>query len=143
MTDSGGPGQGNGMANVVIVGGTEETRLLLRGLLRLYRHRVVADGPRFDVVTSLATEVRPAVAVVDIDIEDPQQSAEMVGMMRHLPAIHVLLLSSERTARTETRAKELGIDCVICRPFAVHDLMEAVEAASAASGRTTSPDRQP
>lgn len=128
------------MANVVIVGGTEETRLLLRGLLRLYRHRVVADGAKFELLGSIPSDARPSVAVVDIDLDDATRAAEMAQAMKSIPSLRVLLLTSERSARSESRAKELGVERVVVRPFAVHDLMEAVEAvANAGSPPTPSP----
>lgn len=129
------------MASVVIVGGSEESRLLLRGLLRLYRHRVVADGPRFDALRAIPSGVAPSVAVVDIDLEDAQSAAEMAQAMRSLPSLHFLLLTSERGVRTEGRAKELGIERVVIRPFAVHDLMEAVEAVAQVGPPPTGPEQ--
>lgn len=116
------------MANVVIVGGTEETRLLLRGLLRLYRHRVVADGPKFDALGRIPADAQPSVAVVDIDLDDAPRTSEMAHALRAHPSLKVLLLTSERGPRVESRARELGVERVVLRPFAVHDLMEAVEA---------------
>lgn len=131
------------MASVVIVGGSEETRLLLRGLLRLYRHRVVADGPRFDALGSIPSGVQPSVAVVDIDLDDAHSAEEMVRAMKSIPSLHVLLLTSERSVRTEGRAKELGVERVVVRPFAVHDLMEAVEAVAGAATPPTVPGQNP
>lgn len=127
------------MASVVIVGGSEESRLLLRGLLRLYRHRVVADGPRFDALRSIPSGVAPSVAVVDLDIDDAQSAAEVAEAMKSIPSLHFLLLTSERSVRTEGRAKELGIERVVIRPFAVHDLMEAVEAVAKVGPPPTGP----
>lgn len=131
------------MANVIIVGGSEETRLLLRGLLRLYRHRVVADGPKFEALGAIPAAESPSVAVVDLDLDDSQRAAEMARAMKAAPTLRVLLLTSERGARAEHRAKELGVERVVVRPFAVHDLMEAVEAVANAGSAPVGPSQQP
>lgn len=115
------------MAGVVIVGGTEETRLLLRGLLRLHRHRILAEGPSFDALSGLPSGARAEVAVVDIDLEDDSVGPAIADALTRTPGLHMVLLTPSRTPQLEARAKELGIARVVRRPFAVHELVEAVE----------------
>ncbi|HYK93921.1 MAG TPA: hypothetical protein VEY07_07775 [Thermoplasmata archaeon] len=116
------------MASVVIVGGTEETRLLLRGLLRLYRHRVVGEGPTFRSLGTVSPpDPHPTVAVIDLDLEDPEAVQSIQRAKSESPGLRILLLSANRTAAIETRAREVGVDALIRRPFAVHELMESIE----------------
>ena len=115
------------MASVAIVGGTEETRLLLRGLLRLYRHRVVGEGPTFSTVRWTAGADPPSAAVVDFDLDDAEAVAALRVAKREHPSMRVLLLTPSRTASVEARAREVGVDALVRRPFAVHELMEALE----------------
>ncbi|HZY91279.1 MAG TPA: response regulator [Thermoplasmata archaeon] len=118
------------MASVMIVGGTEETRLLLRGLLRLYRHRVVGEGPTFAALSSAPDpQTSPTVALVDIDLDDADAVHSIAKARQSYPGIRVLLLTPTRTPAVEARAKQAGIDALIRRPFAVHELMEALGAA--------------
>ncbi len=117
------------MAVVAIVGGSEETRLLLRGLLRLYRHRVVGEGPTFAAIPpGNAPDSRPTAVVADLDLDDPEAQEALARARRDHPSLRIVVLTSHRTPRIESKAHELGADSVIRRPFAVRELMEAVEA---------------
>ena len=121
------------MASVVIVGGTEETRLLLRGLLRLYRHHVVGEGPTFAAASRPgAPDGAPTVALIDIDLTDPAAVASLRAAKRDNPMLRVLLLTPNRTPSVEAQAKEAGVDALVRRPFAVHELMEALNGPSSA-----------
>lgn len=116
------------MASVEIVGGTEETRLLLRGLLRLYRHEVVGEGPTFGSLPAPRPGDAPAsVAIVDLDLGDAETVAQITRAKRDHPGLRVLLLTPNRTAIASARAEEAGIDALLRRPFAVHELMDALE----------------
>ena len=116
------------MTRVMIVGGTEETRLLLRGLLRLYRHLIVAEGPTFRVLPPPGSpDDHPSVALIDIDLDDREAVAGIARAKREHPGLRVLLLTPNRTQIMEARAKEAGIDAIVRRPFAVHELMDAMD----------------
>ena len=59
------------MANVAVIGGSREVRLLIKGLLRLHHHIVVAEGPNFDALDAVPMDGEPPVVVVDFDLEEP------------------------------------------------------------------------
>jgi len=112
----------------IIVGGTEETRLLLRGLVRLHHHRVLEE-------TRTADHLKPA------DPSDPARVLILVGdgdgdgwphelaTARALhPDLLTLLIIPERTPDLIARARRMGVKAVLNRPFAIRDLVSAVEA---------------
>jgi CheY-like chemotaxis protein len=132
------------MTNVVIAGGSEETRLLLRGLVRLHRHRVVAEGPGPETLRELPADVGTPVVLLDVDLDRPEWSSEIVETARRYPGIRIVLLTPNRSPRVDTFARDLGIHSVLRRPFAVHHLVEAIEAEGDGSpGAEASPPKPP
>lgn len=118
----------NGMANVVIAGGSDETRLLLRGLVRLHHHRVVAEGYGPETIAQLPKDVEAPVFLLDADLDNPKWIEQLGGLAKRHPQRRVVLLTSDGSAAFETKVRGLGIDRLLHRPFAVHDLVEAIEA---------------
>jgi DNA-binding response OmpR family regulator len=124
-TGPGPPGR-TALANVVIAGGSDETRLLLRGLVRLHHHRVVAEGYGPETIAQLPQGIESPVFLLDADLENPKW-LEQIGSIagRHAHSL-VILLTSDGSASFEARVRTLGVDRLVRRPFAVHDLVEAI-----------------
>jgi CheY-like chemotaxis protein len=124
-----GAGGPNGMANVVIAGGSDETRLLLRGLVRLHHHRVLAEGHGPETLNGLSAPTEPLVLLLDIDLEDSAWAAQLARTLPLLPGVRPVLLTTNRSSSIDVKAHEAGFVKVLRRPFAVHDLVEALEPA--------------
>ena len=114
------------MANVVIAGGSEETRLLLRGLVRLHHHRVVAEGHGPETLAALAPELEAPVLILDVDIDDPVWAHQLSRTVADHPGARAVLVTSNRSAAADERAYQAGIHFLLKRPFAVHDLVDAI-----------------
>lgn len=125
------------MANVTIAGGSDETRLLLRGLVRLHHHRVIAEGPGPETCLESSPDGEASVLILEADLENDAWRQHIAEFRSKDPARRVVLLTGDRSVAFEGRARGLGIDRLLLRPFAVHDLVDAIEPAPpAASGQT-------
>ena len=134
------------MANVIIVGGSDETRLLLRGLLRLHRQRVMGEGTTPEFLNTLSTPTEPTVLLLDVDLEVPEWRAAIRHTIDRIDSLSGVLLTPSRSSRVEELARQAGITRLVRRPFAVHELIEAVSPESGASpppGAPTSPGAPP
>jgi hypothetical protein len=114
------------MTDVAIVGGSEETRLLLRGLARLHHHRVIFEGPTPASLAELPAEPATLVVLIDADIESEEWSSPIEAALRAHPARRAVLIAPTRSPRVEQRAKEIGFSTILRRPFAVHELVEVL-----------------
>lgn len=115
------------MANVVIVGGAEEAQLILRGLLRLHQHRILGTGLPTAAALDLLRATSNPVLLIDIDAKDPVWTDFVPRACQANPATRVVLLSPTRSTRLDGQARALGVAALVRRPFAVQDLLQAVE----------------
>ncbi len=115
------------MKHVAIAGGTDETRLLLRGLVRLHHHRVVAEGFGPEVLREIPTDGGDPVLLVDADLEEPRWADALRAWTRAHPNAQVILLTPSRSPQIEAHARALGVTGLLRRPFAVHELVEVLD----------------
>lgn len=120
------------MTNVAVVGGSREVRLLIKGLLRLHRHVVVAEGPTFDVLDGLPADVGSPVVVVDFDLDEPGRLDVVRTARKARPQCRFVLLTPGGGPPMREAGRAIGADAMISRPFAVRDLIEAVAPGSSA-----------
>jgi CheY-like chemotaxis protein len=114
------------MANVAVVGGSREVRLLIKGLLRLHHHVVVAEGPNFECVDALPIDGEPLVVVIDFDLEEAGRLEAVRAARKARPKSRFVLLTPGGGAPMREAARSVGANAVIGRPFAVRELIEAV-----------------
>lgn len=117
------------MKHVAIAGGTDETRLLLRGLVRLHHHRVVAEGFGPETLGEIPKDGGDPVVLIDADLEDAKWSEPVRQFTKSFPTARVVLLTASRSPQVESQARSLGVATLLHRPFAVHELVEAIEPA--------------
>lgn len=114
------------MTSVAVVGGSEESRLLLRGLVRLHRHRVVAEGGTPEVLRELPADGGALVVLIDADLDDEAWSEGISSALRGMDHRRGVLITPSRSPAVEQRARALGIVGVLRRPFAIHELVEVL-----------------
>jgi DNA-binding NarL/FixJ family response regulator len=125
------------MANVAVVGGSREVRLLIKGLLRLHHHTVVAEGPSFDVLDGIPATADPPVVVVDFDLEEPGRIEAVRIARKARPESRFVLLTLGGGPPLREAGRTIGANAMISRPFAVRDLVEAVAPGSTSAPKTT------
>jgi len=116
----------------VLLGGSEDARLLLRGLLRLHRHRVLLEAEAPEGIERLPASPETKILILDAGAGTGGTWSEALSAVlrsrRDLRAL-VILPSSDPTL--ETRAREAGARAVLVRPFAIRDFVEAVDSLTA------------
>lgn len=113
-------------SNVVIVGGSDETRLVLRGLLRLHQHRVLGEARAPEAAFDLLAKAPDPVLLLDAEVDQPSWTDFVSEARRRYPAARIVLLTGSRSARVDSQAKALGVSALVRRPFAIQELLNAV-----------------
>ncbi|MCI4352070.1 MAG: response regulator [Thermoplasmata archaeon] len=117
---------GEPMANVVIVGGTEEAQLILRGLLRLHQHHITAASLSARTTLGMIRQATDPVLLVDAEMTEPSWAEFVPEAHRANPALRVVLLTPSRSTRLDSQARALGVAALVRRPFAIRELLTAV-----------------
>lgn len=114
----------------VVLSANEDTRLLLRGLLRLNRHPVVFEGRAAEELDGVPPGEGPRILLLDGDaVPGGWESAIRVALARE-PSLRVILLTPDRSPALAARAREAGARTVLVRPFAIAEFIEALARSS-------------
>jgi DNA-binding NtrC family response regulator len=111
----------------VIVGGAEEAQLILRGLLRLHQHRIIGTGLQGMAALEALRQTTDPVLLLDVDSKEPIWTEFIPEARRVNPATRVVLLTPSRSTRLDSQARSLGVAALVRRPFAIQELLSAVE----------------
>jgi CheY-like chemotaxis protein len=122
---------GEPLANVVIVGGSEEAQLILRGLLRLHQHRIVGTGLQGTAALEALRQATNPVLLLDVDSKEPVWTEFVPEARKVNPTTRVVLLTPSRSTRLDGQARSLGVAALVRRPFAIQELLSAVEPSAA------------
>lgn len=131
----------SGGVPAVLLGQNEDTRLLLRGLLRLHRYPVLHEVGTVDELVALPSLPAPTVLVVDVESVWEGWDRELPSALILHPELRVLVLLPPESAALEPRARAAGATRVVVRPFAIRDFVRAV--AATARGPFPSSPRPP
>ncbi len=128
----------------VLLGTNDDTRLLLRGLIRLHRHRVALEARSVEELEELAPSSRPRVLLQDVDAEDDRWSDELKIALERFPDLRAIVLLPTDGTSLRAEALRAGASAVIVRPFAVRELIrKVVEVVDDPGPRARPPPGQP
>lgn len=114
--------------SAVVWGPNEDTRLLLRGLLRLYHCPVVHEVEELEQLDALPSLAGPTVLVADTEGRPPEWESELAATVRVRPELRALVVLARGGTASEARARAAGASGVLVRPFSIPDFARAVEA---------------
>jgi len=125
--------------STLIVGGDAETRLLVRGLLRLYHYRVEGDVPSADLLPPADANGEGRVLILVVDTDEGEWTRDLATARAHLPGVRPMLVVSELSPSLEARARAAGVRAILPRPFAIRDLISTVQAVGRGEERFGTP----
>ncbi|HYA70880.1 MAG TPA: hypothetical protein VEH28_05895 [Thermoplasmata archaeon] len=113
-------------SNAIVVAGDEETRVLLRGLLRLHHFRVDGEAEGVTPALELIGLHHPSLLVVDASLAEGSVGP-LIGRARSLvPGLRVILVAP--ASRPPSLAPEVAQrpDALLLRPFRIRQFAEAL-----------------
>lgn len=118
------PGAAAAIPTAVVVAGDEETRVLLRGLLRLHHYRVLGEAEGETHGLELVRTQPPSLVVVDVNLSEGSSGGLIAGIRSARPTSRVVLVSpSHRPPSMEGSSRP---DALLPRPFRIHQFAEAI-----------------
>ncbi|MGA8303066.1 MAG: hypothetical protein WA691_00805 [Thermoplasmata archaeon] len=125
-------------ASAIVVAGDEETRVLLRGLLRLHHFRVDGEAEGATQCLELIREHRPSLLVADVNLAEGSPSSLVTEARKAAPGLRVILVAPASRPPAPSSDGHPGPDVVLLRPFRIRQFAEAL-LPSASSGSGPSP----
>jgi DNA-binding NarL/FixJ family response regulator len=123
-------------SSAVVAAGDEETRVLLRGLLRLHHFRVDGEAEGATQCLELIREHRPTLLVADVNLAEGSSSVLVGEARRAAPQLRVILVAPASRPPTVPSDRDKAPDVVLLRPFRIRQFAEAL--VPAAGGPTNS-----
>ncbi len=112
--------------SAIVVAGEEETRVLLRGLLRLHHFRVDGEAEGVTPAVELIRVHRPTLLVVDASLAEGSANP-LVGQARALvPGVRVILVAPASRPPNPPSDPAQRPDAVLLRPFRIRQFAEAL-----------------
>ena len=113
----------------VVLAGDVETRVLLRGLLKLHHVRVVGEAGGAGNGSELVRQHRPNLLVVDTNLTDGSLGNLVPGVRSASPKTRIVVV--QPTARAPPTEAPIVPDATLVRPFRIRDFVEAIGVATA------------
>lgn len=110
----------------IVVAGDEEIRVLLRGLLRLHRFRILGEATGEPAALELVRAHRPKLLLTDVRLNEGTVTELVPAARKVVPEIRAVVVAPpgpEGRAGHDARP-----DALLQRPFRVRDFAEAVGA---------------
>ena len=113
-------------SSAIVVAGDEETRVLLRGLLRLHHFRVDGEAEGLSPAVELIELHRPTLLVVDASLAEGSVGP-LIGQARSLvPGLRVILVAPASRPPTLPTDMHQRPDALLLRPFRIRQFAEAL-----------------
>jgi DNA-binding NtrC family response regulator len=123
---------GGPASNAIVVAGDEETRVLLRGLLRLHHFRVDGEAEGLSPAIELIGLHHPSLLVVDASLAEGSVGP-LIGQARNLvPGVRVILVAPASRPPNLPPDPAQHPDALLLRPFRIRQFAEALARPGAA-----------
>lgn len=118
-------GPPDGATTAIVVAGDEETRVLLRGLLRLHHVRVEGEAEGVSHALELVGARRPGLMVADVNLAEGSPTALISDARAIHPALRVILVAPASRPPSLPEGMHRP-DVVLLRPFRIRQFAEAL-----------------
>lgn len=115
-------------STAIVVAGDEETRVLLRGLLRLHHFRVDGEAEGSTEALELIRHHRPALLVVDVNLAEGSATSLLQQARSLVPTLRTILVAP--SSRPPPAGTGPSVDVVLLRPFRIRQFADALTPAA-------------
>ena len=114
------------MSAAIVVAADEETRILLRGLLRMHRFRVDGEATGSTQAIELVRAHRPSLLVVDTHLAEGSANPLIEQARGMAPGLRVVLIAPASQPPTLSSHPIQRPDVILLRSFRIHQFAEAL-----------------
>jgi DNA-binding NtrC family response regulator len=112
-------------STAVVAAGDEETRVLLRGLLRLHHYRVIGEAEGLTRAMEFIQAHHPTVLVTDVNLAEGSSTRLIEESKRLVPDLRVILVTPAARPPPSSEGS-IRPDVVLARPFKIRQFADAL-----------------
>ncbi|HZY70428.1 MAG TPA: hypothetical protein VFF67_05560 [Thermoplasmata archaeon] len=122
----------------IVVAGEEETRVLLRGLLRLHHVRVVGEAAGATQGAELLAAYHPKVLVADATLTEGDCGSLVETARRSEPSTWIVVITPDRR-RPVPALGTTPPDAILTRPFRIQEFADVLSTGAGAAAAAATP----
>ncbi|MEI4471111.1 sigma-54-dependent transcriptional regulator [Frigidibacter sp. MR17.24] len=136
------PGRGAGPGRILLVEDIPSLRQLYEAILQSGGHAVESVGSAAAARESIRRRT-PLLTLLDLSLPDARGLGLLREMIAAMPAVPVLVITAETSARVSVEALRAGAQDFLVKPFDDMRLLDAIEAALGGRQAEAKPQRTP
>ncbi len=114
---------------VVLLVRDDDLRLLIRGVLTLYRYPVALEGSSPESLRRLGPLEQPTVLILDAGDGSGTWREDLAQTLRESPQLRAVVLFPAGAEASRAEAEALGARATVVRPVVLRELVAAIRAA--------------
>ena len=115
--------------SLLIVDDDLDTVEIFKEFLEIKGFNVIGTGKNGKEAVEKYQELRPAVVLLDVMMPDYDGIYGLQGIRKVDPQANVIMVTADKTTKTETRLKELNANAVLYKPYEIDDVVSAINKA--------------
>lgn len=112
--------------SLLIVDDDLDTVEIFKEFLEIKGFNVIGTGKNGKEAVEKYQELKPAVVLLDVMMPDYDGVYGLHNIKRIDPNANVIMVTADKTTKTETRLKELNANAVLYKPYEIEDVISAI-----------------
>jgi two-component system chemotaxis response regulator CheY len=116
------------MANIMVADDSDAIRLVLRDILAIGKHSVVAEAVNGDEAVDLFFKTSPDILLLDLAMPKKDGLTVLKEIMEKNPQAKVILITASDDQKIITQCLQIGAVSCISKPFDFNDVLKQINA---------------
>ena len=115
--------------SLLIVDDDLDTVEIFKEFLEIKGFNVIGTGKNGKEAVEKYQELKPSVVLLDVMMPDYDGIYGLQGIRKVDPQAKVIMVTADKTTKTETKLKELNANAVLYKPYEIDDVVSAINKA--------------
>jgi two-component system chemotaxis response regulator CheY len=114
------------MANIMVADDSDAIRLVLRDILAIGKHNVVAEAVNGDEAVDLFFKISPDILLLDLAMPKKDGLTVLKEIIEKNPQAKVILITASDDQKIITQCLQIGAVSCISKPFDFNDVLKQI-----------------
>ena len=112
--------------SLLIVDDDLDTVEIFKEFLEIKGFNVIGTGKNGKEAIEKYQELKPAVVLLDVMMPDYDGIYGLQGIRKINPDADIIMVTADKTTKTETKLKELNANAILYKPYEIDDVVSAI-----------------